>query len=294
METKLIVEVDGATPVNLLAEASGLSKTRIKTVMTRGAVWLTRSGKQRRLRRAKSSLKAGDELAIYYNAAIIDTAPPEPQKLADEGDWSAWFKPTGLLSSGSRFGDHCAINRWVEQHENRPVFLVHRLDAQTEGIMLLAHTRGAAAKLSQAFSARKVSKIYTAEVQGEFPPEPITCSEPVDGTEARTEFNLILHAEASSLVSCRPITGRKHQVRVHLAWLGYPLTGDHLYGATERGRFRLTATALTFPCPVTGELRELELPAHLNQFASTREDDGINLTTAPCSQIGSTTKPDSQ
>lgn len=267
MEFTVSVPESGDNPVELLASMSGLSKSRIKVVMTRGAVWLTRSGKQRRLRRAKSTLMAGDQLSLYYNEPIIDAVPPEPEKLEDADTWSVWFKPAGLLSSGSRYGDHCAINRWVELHEDRPAFLVHRLDAQTEGLMLLAHSKRAAAALSKSFSTRLVEKTYQAEVQGAFPDEAVTANEPIEGLAAETHIRLLESGATSSMVECRPVTGRKHQVRIHLAALGHPLVGDHLYGAEQRGRFRLTASRLAFPHPETAAAVVLNLPGRLNQFA---------------------------
>ena len=267
MDLNVEIPEAGGNPVDLLASASGLSKSRIKLVMTRGAVWLTRSGKRRRLRRAKSSLNAGDQLSLWYNESIIDAVPPEPEQLEDAGAWSVWFKPAGLLSSGSRYGDHCAINRWVELNEDRPFFLVHRLDAQTEGLMLLAHSKSAAAALSKSFSTRLVEKTYLAEVQGTFGYDAVTVSDSIDGLSAETHIRRLQAGELSSLVECRPVTGRKHQVRIHLAALGHPLSGDHLYGAQRRSRFRLTASRLAFPHPETGVPGVFTLPERLSQFA---------------------------
>ena len=132
--------------------------------------------------------------------------------------------------------------------------------------MLLAHTKGAAAALSRAFSERQVKKRYTAEVEGEFASEPQHITDPVDGQPAETRATLVRRSAAGSIVECEPITGRKHQVRVHLASLGHPLAGDHLYGSAARHAFRLTAHRLEFPCPQSGEMRSIELPDRLNQF----------------------------
>ena len=266
MEISISAAADGESPVDLLAAASGLSKTRVKTVMTRGAVWLLRGGTIRRLRRAKAALRQNDQVTMWYSEALIDTVAPQPEKLIDEGAWSVWFKPAGLLSSGSRYGDHCAINRVVEQSEDRPVFLVHRLDAQTEGLMVLAHSKQSAAALSRAFSERRVRKRYTAEVEGSFSPDPVHVETPIDGQAAETFITLARTSEASSIVECRPVTGRKHQVRIHLAGLGHPLVGDRLYGSTAKPPFRLTAHQLEFPCPTSGEFRTVNLPPRLNQF----------------------------
>jgi tRNA pseudouridine32 synthase / 23S rRNA pseudouridine746 synthase len=133
----------GQTALDWLAAATGLSRQHIKQTMDRGAVWITHGKHTQRLRRAKRQLPAGDTLHLYYDAAVLAQQPPEPGLVADESDYSVWHKPCGMLSQGSKWGDHCTINRWVEKHlaPQRPAFIVHRLDRAATGLMLIAHSR---------------------------------------------------------------------------------------------------------------------------------------------------------
>ncbi len=99
--------------VDLLARETGLSKQKIKLIMQKGAVWVTKGKKTQRLRRAKKSLRQGETVHIYYDQTVLEKVPEEPTLLADEGRYSVWNKPYGLLSQGSKWGDHCTITRWL-------------------------------------------------------------------------------------------------------------------------------------------------------------------------------------
>jgi len=222
--------------IDLLATASGLSKQHIKQVMQNGAVWLSRNGNTRRLRRAKHQLHSGDELHLYYDLAIQSTVPPAPQLIADEGHYSVWYKPQGMYSQGTKWGDHCAIGRWVERHLDRTTFTVHRLDRAATGLILLAHKKSSAAQLSALFAQRQVKKHYRARVSGAFPAEPQLFDQAIEGREARSHTRLISHdAELNcSLVEVEIETGRKHQIRRHLSIAAYPIIGDRLYGCAKR------------------------------------------------------------
>ncbi|MDJ0760896.1 MAG: RNA pseudouridine synthase [Woeseiaceae bacterium] len=251
--------------VSLLHEVSDLSRGRIKSAMGKGAVWITRGRRTRRLRRAKRSLTVGDELHFYYKPEVLDEVPSPPTLVADIGDYSVWNKPYGLRSQGSKWGDHCTVGRWAEQHlqPERPSFVVHRLDRAANGLILVAHTKKTASKLSALFQQRQVEKRYRARVAGDFSSlqMPVRVEEPVDGREAISEFNFLHKADGSSLVDVSIETGRKHQVRRHLASLGFPILGDRLYGDGENDGvdLQLTACLLRFRCPVTGEIVEYRL-----------------------------------
>ena len=258
IESHITVESPGASPVDLLHEASGLSKQRVKFAMAQGAVWLTRGRNTRRLRRATRNLRAGDELHLYYDAAILAEVPPAPELVADVGDYSVWAKPYGLRSQGSRWGDHCTVVRWAERHlePERPGFTVHRLDRAANGLILVAHTKRMAAELSALFRNRAVDKRYLALVAGDFSaqPNPLRVDEPIDGKAAVSEFSLreVRDGGERSLVDVRIETGRKHQVRRHLAGLGHPVIGDRRYGHGEDDGvdLQLTAWRLAYHCPV--------------------------------------------
>jgi tRNA pseudouridine32 synthase/23S rRNA pseudouridine746 synthase len=161
-----------------------------------------------------------------------------------------------------------------------PLEAVHRLDRDTSGLLVLARTRAARAALGRAFERGEVAKRYLAVVTGR-PPEdrgelhlPLAADadrpprqrvDPVLGKRAATRWQLVAttppESETTSLLAVEPLTGRSHQIRVHLAWLGCPIAGDRLYGATagvsagsrEAPALGLHAAAIELPHPITGE-----------------------------------------
>ncbi|MEM7219309.1 MAG: pseudouridine synthase [Pseudomonadota bacterium] len=250
--------------VELLSEATGLSKTRVKDAMRKGAVWLRRPGagtRAKRLRRASSVLARGEIVALNYNPAILAATAPQPDLVADHDAYSVWFKPAGLMSSGSRFGDHHAIVRVVEQRLDRASFIVHRLDRATRGLMVLAHRRKAAAALAAQFRDRAVRKIYQAEVAGRLD-APLTLIAPVDGKRARSRVTPHRFDARWSLVTVELETGRRHQIRAQLAAIGHPVLGDRLYGPGEPAQdLRLVAVELEFTCPDSGKPARFRIDA---------------------------------
>ena len=250
--------------VDQLAEKSGLPKARIKDAMNKGAVWLKRNGKEKRLRRASAELFPGDVLALHYDARLLALEPPPATLLADEKQYSVWIKPAGVLAQGTREGDHCSLLRMAELQLNRDVFLVHRLDREAAGLMLIAHTGKAAAALSALFAdhtagAQVIDKRYQVEVRGELPSEG-HIQKKLDGKPASTHFRrLAFDAERNvSVAEVLIDTGRKHQIRRHLAGNGCPVLGDPQYGegnSDARG-LQLFAVQLKFVCPITKKARD--------------------------------------
>jgi tRNA pseudouridine32 synthase/23S rRNA pseudouridine746 synthase len=253
----------GQSLVDEIHAGTGLSKSRIKDAMTKGAVWMTRRGKTRRVRRAKAGVEPGDELAIYYSEKILGDVPPEPKLIEDKKQYSVWYKPAGLLSSGSRYGDHCAINRCIEKAWQKPVFLVHRLDRFATGLIVVAHSKHAAAQLSRQFKDRETIKIYRVIVKG-VPESDFTIRQELDGKEAISHVRLLTSHEGLSLLSIKIETGRKHQIRRHLADAGFPVLGDRQYGESTYPELQLCAVGLGFNCPMTGEAVYWELPPHFH------------------------------
>lgn len=159
--------------------------------------------------------------------------------------------------------------------------IVHRLDKETSGLMVVVKNPGARLILSESFAERRVQKRYLALVRG-VPPKEGLCREPIGrdpdhktrmacvpvakgGREAESEFSTLWTSpkKNASLVSIAIHTGRTHQIRVHMAHLGHPLLGDGLYGgqAAQRlaSRVMLHAAELAFPHPSTGETLRFSL-----------------------------------
>ena len=198
----------------------------------------------------------------------------------------ALVKPSGLLSQpglGPELADSLisrAQERWPE------VRLVHRLDRDTSGLILLARDATTHRALSAAFAERRVRKTYLAMVQGlpadrggiidqplariaTRPPcygvVPLECG----GKSAFTRWRVLRRFVGSSLLLLQPRTGRSHQLRVHLAALGHPVLGDPLYGdPASAPRLQLHASGLRLRHPVTGVSLRLRCAGHWGDFCS--------------------------
>ncbi|MDP6968632.1 MAG: RNA pseudouridine synthase [Gammaproteobacteria bacterium] len=217
------------TAVAALTSVSGLPRSVLKEAMQKGAVWLQRGKKTQRIRRQDRLLKAQDTLFLYYHRTVLDQVCPAATLLADEGEFSVWYKPTGMLSQGSRWSDHCTINRWVEGHITpaRTAVIVNRLDRAAQGLMLIAHSKAMARQLSGLFAQHKIHKAYLAKVEGQLI-KPTTCTAEVDNKPALSHIQPLQSGPDRSLVKVIIETGRKHQIRQHLAGLGHPIVGDRL------------------------------------------------------------------
>jgi tRNA pseudouridine32 synthase/23S rRNA pseudouridine746 synthase len=258
------VVVPGASPVasELLARLSGISRIKVKDAMQKGAVRLQRPrSKAVRLRRAKATLQPGDAVTLYYDDELLGRVPPAPDCRHDAGRYSVWFKPAGLMTQGTAFGDHCSLVRLAElQLRPRPVHPVHRLDREAAGLVLLAHDGEAAAAFSRLFAERRIVKGYRVEVRGRPPAESGRIELALDGQPALTRYRLIGcdPAAGTCALEVETATGRKHQIRRHLALAGVPVIGDPRYGHGNKdpGGLRLTAHRLAFQCPFSGRAVE--------------------------------------
>lgn len=261
----VVIDADKTAADNLML-ISGLSRQKVKQAMQKGAAWIGEGNATKRIRRASKHIKAGEHLHFYYDERVLDEVPPEPELIVDEGSYSIWNKPYGLRSQGSRWGDHCTINRWVEQHfkPQRPAFIVHRLDRAASGLMIIAHTQKMAADFSKLFRERKIFKQYQVKVHGYFPENEagIRLTDSVDDKTAVSHVNLVSYDKVNdcSLLSVSIETGRKHQIRRHLSGAGFPVIGDRLYGTKKDDEdLALVSYRLEFECPETGMVKKYRL-----------------------------------
>lgn len=255
---------DGQTALALLAEQAPLSKQKIKAAMSNGAAWLESSTGIQRLRRVKKALQKNDILHFYYDEIIQQSSPASAELIADEGEYSIWNKPYGMYSQGSKWGDHCTIYRWAEQNlrPQRPAFPVHRLDRAASGLIILAHSKKMAQVFSELFQNRKIQKQYRATVEGKFDAIdlPYTLSSNIENRPAVSRIIDLQEQDGGTVVNIEIETGRKHQIRRHLAESGHPIIGDRLYGSGRyEDNLKLQASYLKFTCPVTNEVREYSL-----------------------------------
>ena len=210
---------------------------------------------------------------------IDDYAPP-PQAvplLYADAQLLVVDKAAGLLAVPGRGAgmDDCLIAR-VQQHYP-DALIVHRLDMATSGLMVLARSVAVQRQLSMAFAAREVDKHYVALLDG----LPVADSGSValalgadwlqrprqqvqaDGKPALTHYRVLArdHAACRSRVLLMPVTGRTHQLRVHMQALGHPICGDALYGASPAPRLMLHAQMLALAHPLDGRAMQWRLDA---------------------------------
>jgi 23S rRNA pseudouridine1911/1915/1917 synthase len=251
--------------------------------------------------RKKSSyrLRPGDRIEAEVD--IHEPGPLEPENIplsisfADR-DIVVIDKPSGMVvhpGAGARRGTlvnalifHFPEIRNVGEEERWGI--VHRLDRETSGVMVIARSPEAHAELKRQFKAREVKKIYWTLVLGTMPEEEGHFDWPIGrhATQGQkmsiktnkprvaiTEFRLIRAYKDFSLYEVRPLTGRTHQIRVHFSAAGHPVAGDRRYGPGRRGpgrfpRLFLHAYKLGFCHPATGERLEFTspLPADLSEI----------------------------
>jgi tRNA pseudouridine32 synthase/23S rRNA pseudouridine746 synthase len=246
--------------IDILASAvPALSRQKLKHAMDKGAVWIKKGKGEQRLRRATKTLNPPQALHIYYDENLLAKTVPEPTLVADLQAYSVWNKPAGLLAQGTPYGDHCSLLRYGEKYfqPERESFLVHRLDAEATGLMMIAHNRKAAALLSDLFKQRTITKRYQVEVEGMMA-APQEISDKINGKPALTIVEKVLSTtEDTCTLVVKIDTGRKHQIRRHFSALGHPVVGDKKYGSTKLTQpLQLRAIEIAFDCPITNKLQQ--------------------------------------
>jgi 23S rRNA pseudouridine1911/1915/1917 synthase len=248
--------------------------------------------------KAAYKIRPGDAITVR----IPPPPPVEAQAEAipldivyEDADLIVVNKPAGMVvhpAAGHDSGtlvnallSHCPDLRGVGDSQGVRSGIVHRLDKDTSGLIVVAKTEAAREDLQRQFKSRSVHKVYIALVEGHLTPPQGLIDVPVgrdkqqrkrmaavsDGRPSRTEFKAIEFFDTGSqhytLVEVRPQTGRTHQIRVHFAWLKFPLAGDRVYGrrrpkhALPLSRHFLHAQSLTFRLPSDG--REVTFTAPL-------------------------------
>ena len=187
-------------------------------------------------------------------------------------------KPSGLLTVPGRLQKHkdCLLSR-----AKRAFFgtlLVHRLDMDTSGVIIFARTSSAQKELNKQFEKREAKKIYFAELVGHIKDSAGTINLPIapdwqnrplqkicttTGKHSLTKWKLIERTkENTSLVELIPVTGRSHQLRIHMKSIGYPIIGDSFYGSRNAeksvDRLHLHASSLQIQHPKTGQTKKFQ------------------------------------
>ncbi|MFC2022934.1 RluA family pseudouridine synthase [Chloroflexota bacterium] len=264
-----------------------LSRARVQKLVADG--YITVNGQ-----RAKAGIRINTGARVEV---IIPPPPPSPllpeaiplSIIYEDEDVLVLDKPAGLtVHPAPGHTAHTLVNAVLSHFPHladisdslRPG-IVHRLDKDTSGVMLVAKNSAAQANLVEQFRARSVVKAYLVLVRGHLTPERGTIEAPIgrsprnrklmavvhSGREARTQYSIVRYIGDYTLIEVKPETGRTHQIRVHLAAIGYPVVGDKVYGLKSPllSRQFLHAHLLGFRLPSTGEYAEFkaELPPDL-------------------------------
>jgi 23S rRNA pseudouridine1911/1915/1917 synthase len=284
---ELIVEDGNIRLDKYVSEQCGISRSRAQKLIGEGHV--TVDG---HLAKAGQRLSPGSKvLALIPPPAPISLDPEEiPLRIIyQDNDLLVVDKPAGItVHPAPGHPSHTLVNAILAYCPDlagiggslRPG-IVHRLDKDTSGLMVVAKNDAAQASLSNQLKNRTVIKKYLALVCGHLSPKQGAIEAPIgrhprnrkrmavvsSGREARTQYQAIRYLGDYTLVQVQPETGRTHQIRVHFSAIGHPLFGDPVYGKKSPllGRQFLHAHYLGFKLPRNGEFVEFgsELPAEL-------------------------------
>ncbi len=270
------------------AAAVGLSRAEVQRLIREGMVTLNGQ-----FPKASERVAIGDVVTVTVPPPVTSELTPEPMALNilyEDGDLLVVEKPAGLtVHPAPGHARHTLVNGLLYLYPDLPGIggekrpgIVHRLDKDTSGLMVVAKTAQAHRWLSGQMKERKVSKGYVALVEGRVVQESGEIDAPIardprhrkrmavvdGGREAVTRYQVTRRWPGYTLVDVSPKTGRTHQIRVHLASVGHPLVGDAVYGKKSDlvGRHFLHANRLGFLHPVTEEWLEVrsELPPELD------------------------------
>ena len=267
----------------LAAQAPTLSRARIQDLIASGHV--TRNGSASK---ASARLRAGDAIALEEPPPVSVETKAEDIALTvlfEDADLIVVSKPAGLVvHPGAGNWDGTLVNALLHHctdlsgigGERRPG-IVHRLDKDTSGCLVVAKNDFTHERLAAQFAGREVTKIYLALAGGKFPRtsgviEAAIARHPVQrkkmtvvqgdrGRASKTSWRVLREVEGATLVECTLHTGRTHQIRVHLKHLGHPILGDEVYGRRAGyPRQMLHAWKLGFTHPRSGERLNFESP----------------------------------
>jgi len=152
--------------------------------------------------------------------AIIEETP----------DWIAVDKPVGMATQPARDRKNRSLEELLRARY-REVFVVHRIDTGTSGVVVFARNRAAAARLSELFATRAIRKIYLAVIEGTIPHD-LTIESAIGDQDAHTIVRPLKAIGETTLVEAEILTGRMHQIRIHLKSIERPVVGDRRYGSS--------------------------------------------------------------
>ena len=260
---KTVIEEQGGHRLDesLATLFEAVSKSEARRIIDRGGCAVNSS----MVRVASRAVRAGDviEIGVMEQGRFKELILPPEALLYEDGELIAINKPAGINTQRTPYQLKGTLEYWVseyfrQQGSNEPCRVIHRLDRVTSGVMLFPKHKRAAAWLSARFHDNLIEKRYCALVSG----RPEQAAWTVDGAigkvgsarygildggrSAVTAFRLLASSGGCSLVEARPLTGRTHQIRVHLESSGLPIVGDATYGGSPAARMMLHCASLMF------------------------------------------------
>jgi 23S rRNA pseudouridine1911/1915/1917 synthase len=243
----------------------GLSRRKARVVIDLGGVYVDRA----RVKVAGRTLRAGQQVEVVMGGVLerVAEARPAPSFEVVHVDPALIIvdKPAGLVTAPTPESDRGDLLDLLGKQFGE-VYLVHRIDLPTSGLLVFARTRDANKALAELFKTHDVEREYRAVVIGELAAAQ-TIDRPIEGKRAVTHVTPLAALRGATLISAKLETGRTHQIRLHLAGLGHPVAGDRAHGGeTSRTflprapRLALHAQVLGFVHPVTGERARWERP----------------------------------
>lgn len=266
-----VASVAGRVDAVISAHDPGLTRAAVQKLITDGRVQLNDA-----IVRKSARVEPGD--SIGYELASVDHEPREVRfdlpVLYEDAFAVVVDKPAGIAVHPAPGDDAATVDDWFMQHyaPDASAFsvdhpgIVHRLDRDTSGVLLLARTPSAQAAFSAAFEQRTAHKTYIALTAarprkdravidaaiGRHPADRTRMAVTRNGRESRSTYEVLAADGDRCLVQVKPETGRTHQIRVHLAAVGAPIMGDSVYGRGGEGRQLLHAWRLEIPHPDGG------------------------------------------
>jgi RluA family pseudouridine synthase len=220
-------------------------------------------------------LLTGEKISILYeDRSVLAIDKPRGWMLVP----ASWQKTNRNLQMALT-SSIAAKDFWARSRNLKFLRFVHRLDADTTGILLFAKSMGAVNTFGDMFEGRKMEKTYLAVAHGAPKEKEWVCRlklgpdldqqgkmrvDPDEGKEAETTFRVLQTVGGATLIEARPFTGRTHQIRVHLAESGYPIVGDEMYGSPTKKEMGLRAIALAYQDPFTK--RRVLIRAPIEEF----------------------------
>lgn len=185
--------------------------------------------KQRILVNDRPVRVASREVSESDRIVVVEEVP-EIEVIRETPEWVAVNKPAGIATQPARDRKQRSLEELLRLRY-REIYVVHRIDTQTSGVVVFARTKAAAARLSGIFASREVRKTYLAVVEGAIEHEE-TIESAIGGKDAHTRIRPLRRLGESTLIEAEIRTGRTHQIRIHMKSIERPVVGDRRYGSS--------------------------------------------------------------